>query len=286
MEVHRGKLANGRRLDEQVQGLALVDECPAVGSHVDQRPHRDLPGGAVDLFEVVGDDFHFLDGAFSLLDVVSYGLGPEPTLPELGHQVAVDLEELAGEGFPLEHVGHLRFYALVAAGDRGDGGRRRNGDHQRITQPVGGDAFPQGGPTLGVGRLHPPEVELEGAGRRPGLVEVGVWPELLGQLRRGPQGVEVDLFGDPTGQVPGFRGVEGQAQLEEHVLKAHEAQAHRTPGVVGVLRLGGGVVVDVDYPVQERHGDTDYLGEALEVEGPVDHQGAEVHRAQVAHSGL
>ena len=98
--------------------------------------------------------------------------------------------------------------------------------------------------------------------------------------------MEVDLFGDPTGQVPGFRGVEGQAQLEEHVLKAHEAQAHRTPGVVGVLRLGGGVVVDVDYPVQERHCGTDYLAEALEVEGPVDHQGAEVHRAQVAHSGL
>ena len=104
----------------------------------------------------------------------------------------------------------------------------------------------------------------------------------LGQFGRGPQGVEVDLLGDAGRQGACLGGVERQPQLEEHVLEAHEAHAHRPPQRVGVLGLGGRVVVDVDHPVEERHGDADHLGEALEVEGAVDDQRPEVDRTQVA----
>ena len=88
------------------------------------------------------------------------------------------------------------------------------------------------------------------------------------------------------------RGAEsnGTPELEEHVLQAHDAETHRAPLGVGDPGLVGGVVVDVDDPVEERHDLADGGAETLVVDGgpvgAVDDEGAEVQRAEVADRGL
>ena len=54
--------------DEQVQRLALVDERRPRGRHVDQRPLRQLPGGAEQHAHVLGQLRDALHGAFGPLD--------------------------------------------------------------------------------------------------------------------------------------------------------------------------------------------------------------------------
>ena len=64
--------------------------------------------------------------------------------------------------------------------------------------------------------------------------------------------------------------VERDAQLEEHVLEAHQAETDRTPLGVGYPGLVRGVVVDVDDAIEERHDLADGGTEALVVDrGPV-----------------
>ncbi|MNX86842.1 hypothetical protein D3C86_1187410 [compost metagenome] len=82
-------------------------------------------------------------------------------------------------------------------------------------------------------------------------------------------------------------GLEGQAQLEEQVLKAHQAQAHRPPALVGGRRLGGGVEVAVHDAIEEAHGEAHDLAQPVPVHLAVcGDAGGEIHRAQVAHGGL
>ena len=62
------------------------------------------------------------------LIAVAHRLGPQTELLQLVDQVTVHLQEVARQRLALEQVRHLRLDALVAAGDRGDGRRRRDGD--------------------------------------------------------------------------------------------------------------------------------------------------------------
>src|SRR6202022_884287 len=71
-----------------------------------------------------------------------------------------------------------------------------------------------------------PNCSLPRAGR---LVEGRVSALLLGELRRGGERVEIDLFRNALREHPRFRRVERQAHLEEDVLKSHEPEAHRPP---------------------------------------------------------
>ena len=102
------------------------------------------------------------------------------------------------------------------------------------------------------------------AARRVGVR--GVRAELLGEGRGGLERGEVDLLGDPGGQLAGPRVVEGQAQREEHVLQAHDAEAHRPPARVRGGGLLARVVVDVDDAVEERHRGAHRLAQPLPVD--------------------
>jgi hypothetical protein len=62
------------------------------------------------------------------------------------------------------------------------------------------------------------------------------------------------------------RRVEGQAQLEEHVLQAHHAQAHRAPAQVGAARGVDRIEVEVDHAIELAHRDAHRRGELVEVE--------------------
>src|SRR5690606_22428159 len=95
-----------------------------------------LPGRAIDGAQRLGQHGKPLHGAVRDLDRISRGLGPEADLLQLLDQVAVDLQEVAGERLALEEVRDLRLDAFVAAGDRGDGGRGRDGDEEAVAQAV------------------------------------------------------------------------------------------------------------------------------------------------------
>ena len=152
---------------EQVQRLALVDERAALGGHVDQRrasaaPRRCGRSRAAPS----GSSASACTEPSASLSAVAHALGPQAERLELGDQVAVDLEEVARQRLALEQVRDLRLDALVAAGDRGDRRRRRDGDQQRVAQPVLADARAQRLPARASSSgAHAPRVELQLAAR-------------------------------------------------------------------------------------------------------------------------
>lgn len=62
VEVHAGQLAVVRLSDVDVQGLALVDEGAAVGSHLEYGLLRDFPNGFVQLLDVIWNPINVLLG--------------------------------------------------------------------------------------------------------------------------------------------------------------------------------------------------------------------------------
>ena len=55
VEVHACQFAKVGLGDVYVEGLALVDECPTVGRHVDQGTLRELPNSLVQLLQIIRD---------------------------------------------------------------------------------------------------------------------------------------------------------------------------------------------------------------------------------------
>ena len=96
--------------------------------------------------------------------------------------------------------------------------------------------------------------------------------------------MEVDGLGDLRRQRACLGAVERQAELEEHVLQAHAAQADRAPAQVAAAGGFDGIEVQVDHAVQLAYGQTDGFGELVEIEVPVlVEMAGQVDRAQVAH---
>ena len=60
--------------------------------------------------------------------------------------------------------------------------------------------------------------------------------------------------------------VERQAQLEEHILQAHHAQADRAPAHVRGARRGDRIEVEVDHAIELTHGHSHGLRQLVEVE--------------------
>ena len=138
----------------------------------------------------------------------------------------------------------------------------------------------------GVVRRDLPGVELQLAGRGARLREGVVRAVLPRQLHRGAQRVEVDGGLDARGQGAAPLRRRRQAQLEEHVLQAHEAQAHRPPAQVGGARGADRVEVQVDHAVELAHGHFHGMRQLLEVEALRPTMARQVDRAQVADGGL
>ena len=191
---------------------------------------------------------------------------PQPTRLQLGDEGVVDLEELAGQGLALEQVGHLRLDALVAAGDRGDGGGRRDRDQQRVAQPVPVDrARSAAHRSVCVGTTSHRSGWSRPAAAR-GLGVRRVRSVRLRQAGGGLQRGQVDLLGDPGRQLARRGGVERQPQGEEDVLQAHHAEPDRPPARVRRRRLRGRVVVDVDHAVEEGDRGADGRAQPLPVD--------------------
>jgi hypothetical protein len=111
---------------------------------------------------------------------------------------------------------------------------------------------------------------------------VGEVAPLVGQVGGGLAGFLLDEGHDLFGHGHRLLGVVGDAQLEEHIGEAHDAQAD-FPGLFGVLLDDfQGEAVGVDDVVQEVHRGVHQGGQGRVVDGAVhDHLG-QVEGAQVA----
>ena len=167
----------------------------------------------------------WIEPSASLMRVADL-LGPQPERLQLVDQVAVHLQEVAGQRLALEQVRHLRLDALVAAGDRGDRRGRRDRDQQRVAQARPRDPRAQRVPARRVARASRPRRRT--AARRCAArvsAKAGCAPLLGASSHEADERVEVDLLGDLRATASRASGaVERQAQLEEHVLQAHHAR--------------------------------------------------------------
>mmetsp|Transcript_39014 Transcript_39014/g.91260 ORF Transcript_39014/g.91260 Transcript_39014/m.91260 type:complete len:642 (+) Transcript_39014:465-2390(+) len=284
--MHRRELGVVGVRHEDVEALALVDESAAVGGHVDQRAHLQLPAGLVERLEIVGDLRDVLDRTIVRDDLVADVVCPQALLHEVAQQVLVDDGELAGEHAPRVDVRRVRLEALVVAEDL----RGRSGGHgreeQRVAHALLGDLRLEGGPIPSVRRRHAPHVVLQHAlAYRRALVRL-VRAFLLGEVtraieRRVVDGLE-DLFVD---QARALR-IERQSQVDEGVGEALHAKANRPMAKVGALGLLHRVEVLVDDAVEvARHVVCD-LVQLLVVKNAVDDKARQRDGREVAHGNL
>ena len=109
---------------------------------------------------------------------------PEAELFQFEHQIAVDLQELAGERFAFEEVRNLRLDAFVAADDGGDRRGGRDGDEQRVAQARRSDARRGVRPSARCrAALDAPQIELKIALGCAGFGEGGMRAVLFGESR-------------------------------------------------------------------------------------------------------
>jgi hypothetical protein len=124
-----------------------------------------------------------------------------------------------------------------------------------------------------------------------GEVHVGVEQRegaaLLGQFDRGQVGLVAHVFGDLGGHGAGFVGVVAQAQHDQGIAQAGEAEADAALGLRFGMLLFQRPVGGVEHVVEHAHRGVDGLAEGGEVEaglvaeGVLDEQG-QVDRAQAA----
>src|SRR5690606_8122698 len=151
--------------------------------------------------------------------------------------------EVTRQRFAFEQVGYLRLDALVATGDRRNGGGGGDGAQKGVTQTRTLDALAKPVPTLTIVRGNTPRVELKLAPTGARLRKRRVAPLLFRELGRGAEGVKVDVFGNALRERTRFGGIEGQPQLEEHVLQAHDPEPNGAPALIRRERRRNGVVV-------------------------------------------
>ncbi len=226
----------------------------AAGGHVDQRPHAAAPTPCGNSSRIsAGSSAMSCTEPVGALDLVADLRRPQAPRLQLAHQIGVDLEELARQGLALEQVGHLRLDALVAAGDRGDGGRRGDGDQQRVAQAVRGDPRRAAPPSAPSGGLDAPQVRAAG---HPAAARVSAYagcaPCSLGQLARGLQGGQEDLLvrSGSTARRPRASRTAGAARTTRPAGPSAPSPTGRQRGFDAAACLGR-VEVDVDHPVEE-----------------------------------
>ncbi len=240
VHVHRGQGPDGGPGQEEIERLPLIDEGGTRGGEIDQGPHRQLPGGAVHPPENLRDLLDPLHGAIGEDDPFPHRRRPQPKPLELGHQLSIDLQELAGERLALEQIAQLWLDRLVAAGDRGDRGGGRDGDQQAVAKTMGGDARLEVVEALRALGPSAPQLMVESAARGTGLGESRMRTFLDGEVAGGIEGMVINLLGDPASEAQGLFAVEGQAQAEENVLQAHHPEADRPPAQIRAARASIG----------------------------------------------
>ncbi len=236
-----------------------------VGVALEGRLQLDVPLGG----DVVGGGEHAAPALGHVVDVARRALvgdalherlGVEALAPRDLFEVGVDLEHLVVVEHLAAHVaqGEQRLDAAGAAGDDGDGAGRGDRGDGRVAQAR--TAF---------------DVE-------DGALEVGKHAALVGELDRGGPRLGVHELHELAGQPHRLVGVVGDAEPEEQVGEAHDAQADLAVAAAHFGDLRQRVVVDVDDVVQEAHGRLDDAPQAAVVDVAVVAHAGQVDRAQVA----
>ena len=95
--------------------------------------------------------------------------------------------------------------------------------------------------------------------------------------------MEIDRLGDLRRQHACLFAIEGQAQLEEHILQAHAAQSDRPPAQVAAARGFDRIEIQVDHPIQLAHRQLHGFRQLVEIEESVVIEVArEIDRAKIA----
>mmetsp|Transcript_25495 Transcript_25495/g.80440 ORF Transcript_25495/g.80440 Transcript_25495/m.80440 type:complete len:380 (-) Transcript_25495:95-1234(-) len=288
VEVH-GRELRRRGVDHvDVQRLRLVDVSAPVGCHVEHDLLLDLPDGLVELLEVRGQ-LEALHAAVVGDELRADVLRPELALRELAHEVAVHLHELARERAAHVEVLRVGLEGLVVPQDLRRAGRGHGGYQQGVPEAVLRDLGLQARPVpaAALGRALP-EVELQEALARGRAWVALVGPVAGGKLAAGLAGGEVDGLEDVLVEPARGLALEGQAQQQEGVRQALDAQADGPVPQVGAPRLLDGVEVALDDLVEVPGRHLCDLVEALEVILPplAPHEGRQRQRGQVADGHL
>jgi hypothetical protein len=135
-----GRMALGGPLDSRTDAFVTLIACQGgVGTNPAVPTARDFLRSAPTEPALVSQPVRRCRvcrrGSLGPLDLHTNGSGPETTRLEFADEVRVDLQELARHRLAFDQVGHLRLDALVTPGDRRDGRRRRDRDHQRVAHP-------------------------------------------------------------------------------------------------------------------------------------------------------
>ena len=221
----------------QVHGLGhgVVGMALEGGLHAQVPDGVDVHGRDEDLAHGGGQGIQGLDGAFFHHLFHEFGRAQAGFLEgglEIGvhfHQ-ALAVQDVAGEA-----EGEQGLHARGAAADDGQGARGRDGGDCGIAvgafAALGEDGFR-------IGR--------EG-------------PALFGQTGRGGVAFGIDEAHDAFGQGDARLGIIGDAQLEEEVGKAHDAQADLAVAAHGLVDALQREARGVDDVVQEAHGQVHHL---------------------------
>ena len=195
--------------------------------------------------DLLGDAVHVGQGAL-LHDLLHQLLGVDPRL----HQLV--LQDLVG----LNEVGVVHDVADVGVGKH----RLHTGGH------AGNDGQGAGGGDGGDSSVADGLAVLIDA-----LVKEGEGTPALRQLLALLVADGVDGVHNLGGQSHALFTVVGHAHVEEHIRKAHDAQADLTGGTGHLVDLGQGVLVDLDDVVQEVDSGTDGLLQLGPVQHPARH---------------
>eukprot|EP00754_Rhynchopus_humris_P001505 Rhum_TRINITY_DN10876_c0_g1::Rhum_TRINITY_DN10876_c0_g1_i1::g.40448::m.40448 len=270
VEVHGRELRLGGGAQEQVQRLRLVDVDGASGGHVDQVLLLDLPDGAVERLDVVGDAGDLLHAAVVRDDLVARRLVPQTLLDQVAHEILVHDGELARQHAAQVDVRRERLEALVVAQDLARRRRRHRRHKERVAHAVRHNLLAERRPVVATRlRRRVPQVELELSVRHRATAVLAPGLELAVGLRKlhGPLARRVvDGLEDVLVQALCLVARERQAQQDEAVRHALDADADGAVALVRLLSLGHRVGVGVDDAVEVVRDHTRHLLQLLVVE--------------------
>ena len=197
----------------------------------------------------------------------------QPSALRDGDEVLVHVGHQHAGLVPHERHGEQRLDAGAAAGDDRDGAGGRHGGDVAVAEPPhrAGSARP-----WARGRRSRPGPQMLRS-------HSGKTPRSRGQPLRLDLGLLVHELLDLAAERDALLGVVGDAELDEQVGEAHDAEPDAADALGQVGDLGQRVLVGVDHVLEEVGREVDHLAQARPSRSaPSLHEDAEVDRAEVA----
>ena len=103
-------------------------------------------------------------------------------------------------------------------------------------------------------RVRSPGIELQFTSRSSCVLERRMLALHDRKLHRRRERVEVHFLRDACRKRPSFGRVKGKTHLKEHVLEAHDPEAHRTPAKIRRSCRSDGIIAKIDDTIELAYG--------------------------------